>query len=197
MTLDRPDLAVSAAKRSSQVAGVMLPELGWPVSANVKGNSPERALIHATIRQESAFEVQAVSRAGARGMMQLMPATAKSIAKSLGLPHSDHKLLNDPHYNIQLGQTYLGRLIDEFDGSYVLALAAYNAGPARARQWMRDNGDPRRSNVDVIDWIELISFEETRNYVQRVLENLQVYRHVLGDPQRSQGIGRDLRRGAS
>jgi soluble lytic murein transglycosylase len=126
-----------------------------------------------------------------------MPATAKSVAKSLGLPHSDHRLLNDPHYNIQIGRTYLGRLIDEFDGSYVLALAAYNAGPARTRQWMRENGDPRRANVDVIDWIELISFEETRNYVQRVLENLQVYRQVLGDPQRTQGIGKDLRRGAS
>jgi soluble lytic murein transglycosylase len=197
MALDRPDLAVSAAKRSSQSAGVMLPELGWPVSSKINGDSPERALIHATVRQESAFEVQAVSRAGARGMMQLMPATAKSVAKSLGLPHSDHRLLNDPHYNIQLGRTYLGRLIDEFDGSYVLALAAYNAGPARARQWMRENGDPRRASVDVIDWIELISFEETRNYVQRVLENLQVYRQVLGDPQRTQGIGKDLRRGAS
>ncbi|HEX2113606.1 MAG TPA: lytic transglycosylase domain-containing protein [Alphaproteobacteria bacterium] len=197
LALDRPDLAVSAAKRSSQLAGVMLPEYGWPVSPNVKGDLPERALIHATIRQESAFEVQAISRAGARGMMQLMPATAKAVAKSLGLAHSDHRLLNDPHYNIQIGRTYLGRLIDEFDGSYVLALAAYNAGPARARQWMRENGDPRRANVDVIDWIELISFEETRNYVQRVLENLQVYRQVLGDPQRSQGIGRDLRRGAS
>jgi soluble lytic murein transglycosylase len=197
MALDRPDLAVSAAKRSSQAAGVMLPEYGWPVSAAVMGDSPERALIHATVRQESAFEVQAVSRAGARGMMQLMPATAKSIARSLGLPHSDHRLLNDPHYNIRIGRTYLGRLIDEFDGSYVLALAAYNAGPARARQWMRENGDPRRANVDVIDWIELISFEETRNYVQRVLENLQVYRQVLGDPNRSQGIGKDLRRGAS
>jgi soluble lytic murein transglycosylase len=197
IAMGRPDLAVSAAKRSSQAAGVMLPEYGWPVSAVVKGDSPERALIHATIRQESAFEVQAVSRVGARGMMQLMPATAKAIAKSIGLPHSDHRLLNDPHYNVQIGRTYLGRLIDEFDGSYVLALAAYNAGPARARQWMRDNGDPRRSNVDVVDWIELISFEETRNYVQRVLENLQVYRHVLGDPQRGQGIGRDLRRGAT
>jgi soluble lytic murein transglycosylase len=196
LALDRPDLAVSAAKRSSQAAGVMLPEYGWPVSANVKGDSPERALIHATIRQESAFEAQAVSRAGARGMMQLMPATAKSVAKSLGLPHSDHRL-NDPHYNIHLGRTYLGRLIDEFDGSYVLALAAYNAGPARARQWMKDNGDPRRAHVDVVDWIELISFEETRNYVQRVLENLQVYRQVLNDPKRSQGIEKDLRRGAN
>jgi soluble lytic murein transglycosylase len=197
LAIDRPDLAVSAAKRSSQAAGVMLTEYGWPTAANVNGDVPERALILATIRQESAFEAQAVSRAGARGMMQLMPGTAKSVARSLGLPHTDHRLLNDPHYNIQLGRAYLGRLIDEFDGSYILALAAYNAGPARARQWMRDNGDPRQPHVDVVDWIELISFEETRNYVQRVLENLQVYRQVLGDGQRAQGIEKDLRRGAN
>lgn len=197
LAMGRPDLAVSAAKRSSQAAGIMLPEYGWPISPVVNGDSPERALVLATIRQESAFEVQAISRVGARGMMQLMPSTAKAIARSIGIPHSDHRLLNDPHYNVQIGRTYLGRLIDEFDGSYVLALAAYNAGPARTRQWIRENGDPRRSSVDVIDWIELISFEETRNYVQRVLENLQVYRHLLGDPQRAQGIGRDLRRGAT
>ena len=108
----------------------------------------------------------------------------------------DSRLLNDPGYNIQIGRTYLGRLIDEFGGSYVLALAAYNAGPGRARAWMRDNGDPRKANVDVVDWIELISFEETRNYVQRVIENLQVYRQVLGDAPRAQGIESDLRRGA-
>jgi soluble lytic murein transglycosylase len=197
LAIDRPDLAVSAAKRSSQAAGVMLTEYGWPTTEKVNGEPPERALILATIRQESAFETQAVSRAGARGMMQLMPATAKSVAKSLGLPHTDSRLLNDPGYNIQIGRTYLGRLIDEFDGSYVLALAAYNAGPGRARAWMRDNGDPRKAHVDVVDWIELISFEETRNYVQRVIENLQVYRQVLGDSQRAQGIEKDLRRGAN
>jgi soluble lytic murein transglycosylase len=195
LSIERPDLAVSAAKRSSQAAGVMLMH-GWPTTEKVSGNEPERALIHATIRQESAFESDAVSRAGARGMMQLMPATARAVAKSLGLPHTDSRL-NDPSYNIQIGKTYLGRLIDEFDGSYILALAAYNAGPGRARAWIRDNGDPRKSHVDVIDWIELITFEETRNYVQRVIENLQVYRQVLGESQRAQGIEKDLRRGAN
>lgn len=197
LSLDRPDLAVSLAKRSSQLAGVLLPEYGWPTVPFVTGDTPERALIFATIRQESAFEAQAVSRAGARGMMQIIPATAKSVAKRLGLPHSDHRLLNDPHYNIQIGRNYLAGLIDDYDGSYVLALAAYNAGPSRVRQWIQDNGDPRRADVDVIDWIELIPFDETRNYVQRVLENLQVYRQALGGSQVAQGIQRDLRRGAN
>jgi soluble lytic murein transglycosylase len=194
LAIDRPDLAVSAAKRSSQAAGIILTEYGWPTTDKVNGSGPESALIHATIRQESAFEAQAVSRAGARGMMQLLPSTAKSVARSLGLPHTDSRLLRDPAYNIQIGRAYLGRLINEFDGSYVLALAAYNAGPSRARAWIRDNGDPRKAQVDVIDWIELISFEETRNYIQRVLENLQVYRQVLGE--RPQSIEQDLRRGA-
>lgn len=197
LSLDRPDLAVSLAKRSSQWAGVLLPEYGWPTVPFVTGDTPERALIFATIRQESAFEAQAVSRVGARGMMQIIPATAKAVAKRLGLPHSDHRLLNDPHYNIQIGRSYLGGLIDDYDGSYVLALAAYNAGPGRVRQWIKDNGDPRRADVDVIDWIELIPFDETRNYVQRVLENLQVYRQALGGSQVAQGIQRDLRRGAN
>jgi soluble lytic murein transglycosylase len=105
--------------------------------------------------------------------------------------------LNDPQYNIHLGRTYLERLVSEFDGSYVLALAAYNAGPGRVRQWLREQGDPRHANVDVIDWIEQIPFEETRNYIQRVLENLQVYRHLLGSQQLAQGLPEDLRRGAN
>lgn len=195
--LDRPDLAVSAAKRSAQTAGVMLPEQGWPVAHFVNGDVPERALVLATIRQESAFEPQAISRAGARGMMQLMPATARAVARSLGLAHNDSKLLDDPPYNVELGRTYLARLIGEHDGSYVLALAAYNAGPARVRQWIREHGDPRRPHVDAVDWVEMIPFDETRNYVQRVLENLQVYRQILGGSQLAQGLQRDLRRGAN
>ncbi len=197
LSLDRPDLAVSLAKRSSQAAGILLPEYGWPTVPFVTGDSPERALILATIRQESAFEVQAVSRVGARGMMQIIPATAKAVAQRLGLQHSNRRLLNDPHYNVQIGRSYLGGLIDEYEGSYVLALAAYNAGPTRVRQWIEANGDPRRNDVDAIDWIELIPFDETRNYVQRVLENLQVYRQALGGSQIAQGIQRDLRRGAN
>jgi soluble lytic murein transglycosylase len=159
------------------------------------GDEPERALILATIRQESAFEPEAISRAGARGMMQLMPATAKLMARATGQSgHSDHKLLSDSNYNIRLGRSYMLSLLDDFDNSYVLALAAYNAGPGRVRQWMRDNGDPRRANVDVVDWIEMIPFDETRNYVQRVLENLQVYRQRLGVAQAAIPAPPDLRR---
>ncbi|MBI3451519.1 MAG: lytic transglycosylase domain-containing protein [Rhodospirillales bacterium] len=196
LQLERPDLAVSAAKRSAQIAGVMLPEQGWPLIHLPRGERPEPALILATIRQESAFESDAVSRAGARGLMQLMPATARSVARGIGASqeHADHRLLNDPHYNIRLGQSYLAGLIDDFDGSYLLALAAYNAGPGRARQWIRDNGDPRRPGVDPIDWIEMIPFEETRNYVQRVFENLQIYRQRLGRTLVAQDIDQDLRR---
>jgi len=93
------------------------------------------------------------------------------------------RLTEDADYNVHLGQTYLQDLVNEFNGSYILALAAYNAGPSRARQWMRDYGDPRDSTVDAIDWIEMIPFSETRNYVQRVLENLQVYRYMMSPTQ--------------
>jgi soluble lytic murein transglycosylase len=126
-----------------------------------------------------------------------MPATARAVARSLGLAHNDSKLLDDPPYNVELGRTYLARLIGEHDGSYVLALAAYNAGPARVRQWIREHGDPRRPHVDAVDWVEMIPFDETRNYVQRVLENLQVYRQILGGSQLAQGLQQDLRRGAN
>ena len=108
--------------------------------------------------------------------MQLLPATAMRTAQELKLGYSHRRLNSDPEYNLLLGQTYLQSLLDSFDGSYVLALAAYNAGPSRALRWVRDNGDPRDEQADPVDWIELIPFAETRNYVQRAMENLQVYR---------------------
>lgn len=181
MGLGRPDLAVSAAKRSAQRAGVMIADEGWPTIRVPDGDRPEPALVLATIRQESAFEADAVSHAGARGLMQLMPATARMVASKLGRgDHSLPKLIADPGYNMLLGRTYLAGLLDDYNGSHFLALAAYNAGPGRAAQWIRDNGDPRATNIDPIDWVELISIEETRNYVQRVTENLNVYRRKLG-----------------
>jgi soluble lytic murein transglycosylase len=196
--LERPDLAVSAAKRSVQVAGVVIHDHGWPMIPLSGGDTPERALVFATIRQESAFEADAISRAGARGLMQIIPPTARAVARKLDLPtdHIEHRLLNDTSFNLRLGRSYLASLIDDYDGSYVLALAAYNAGPGRVKQWIRDNGDPRDTKVDVVDWVELIPIEETRNYIQRVLENLQVYRQRLGGQQVAWMIDRDLRRGA-
>ncbi len=192
--LGRNDLAVIVSKRSAQAAGVQLHDLGWPMLP-MTGERPERALTYAIIRQESQFEPEVVSSAGARGLMQLMPATARAVAKTentLG-NHTDARLF-EPAYNIRLGRSYLASLIDDFGGSYVLAIASYNAGPGRAREWMRNFGDPRQPNVDVVDWIEMIPFEETRGYVQRVMENLQVYRRNIAPTQTAFDIERDLRR---
>jgi len=171
----RVDLAVTVARRAFR-DGVTLIDAGYPTVALPPGGGPEPALIHALIRQESNFAADAVSRAGARGLMQLMPSTAKWIAGKNSLPYSEPLLTIDPKYNIMVGQAYLSGVLDSFSGSYVLSLAAYNAGPGRVRQWIRDFGDPRDPGVDVVDWIEQIPFNETRNYVQRVLEGLQVYR---------------------
>jgi soluble lytic murein transglycosylase len=160
-----------------------------------EANRPEPALVLAIIRQESEFDQFAVSRVGARGLMQLMPATARLTANRVGLSYQPSSLTSDPQYNITLGSAYLGSLIDDFQGSYVLALAAYNAGPSRAREWIADWGDPRRAGVDTVDWIELIPITETRNYVQRVIENTQVYRHRLAGQPTPISIEQDLRRG--
>jgi soluble lytic murein transglycosylase len=154
----------------------------------------EQALLLALTRQESAFDTRALSPTGARGLMQLMPATASQVAKSLELPYAERKLSTDGIYNVTLGQAYLDSLISQFNGSYVLAIAAYNAGPARVRQWLGDYGDPRSPDVDAIDWVEEIPFSETRNYVQRVLENLQVYRLRIGNRALAFSLEADLRR---
>ena len=176
------DTAVFAARRAA-LARMILPALGYPTVGPFAGPGPEPALVHAIIRQESSFETTAVSRVGARGLMQLMPATAKETARGLGRTYRRDALLTDPDYNIALGRAYLQRLITRFDGHYVLAIAAYNAGPGRVVRWIREHGHPKDPGVDVIDWIERIPFAETRNYVQRVLEALHVYRRRLeGDP---------------
>jgi soluble lytic murein transglycosylase len=178
-TSGRIDLGIAVAKRAIE-AGTPLMIHGYPVTALPNGGTAERSLLFAIIRQESAFERDAVSRAGARGLMQLMPATASSIANKMQLPFSADRLTADAIYNLVLGRTYLETLIDDFGGSYALAIAAYNAGPSRVRQWMRDYGDPRGGNIEMVDWIEMIPINETRNYVQRVLENLQIYRGQIG-----------------
>ena len=140
---------------------------------------PDQALILAVIRQESEFDLKANSYAGAKGMMQLMTYTAKVVAKQAKLPYSKARLTQDPDYNIKLGSHYLAGLILEYDGSYPFAIAAYNAGPKRVKYWKKLNKNPQKNQIDYVDWIELIKFKETRNYVQRVLENYNVYRYIL------------------
>ncbi len=140
---------------------------------------PDPALILSIIRQESEFDTSARSRVGAQGLMQLMPYTAKTVSKQAKLGYSKSKLTTDPEYNINLGSHYIAGLISNYKGSYPFATAAYNAGPKRVKYWKKLNKDPQKKQIDYVDWVELIKFKETRNYVQRVLENYNVYRYIL------------------
>ena len=155
-----------------------------PVINIKQTNGLEKPLILAIIRQESMFDQNALSTAGAIGMMQIMPPTGSAIAKKLKLNFSTSKL-RDPHYNTNIGSFYLNNLISSYDGSLILAIATYNAGPTNVKKWIQRFGDPRKlkSLQDIINWIELIPFPETRNYVERVLENLQIYRSLLNNEQ--------------
>lgn len=173
--IQRLDLGVRIGKLA-RLKGIWLSYASYPrISLPEAGNSIW-SLVHAITRQESLFNQRAVSRAGARGMMQLMPATASSVAKKLGLEYTTGKLLSDPAYNMTLGSTYLQSRLDVFGGNHVLAVASYNAGAGNVSKWIAANGDPRDPSVDVIDWIEQIPFKETRDYVMRVLENAVVYK---------------------
>ena len=140
---------------------------------------PDTAFILSIIRQESEFDMSANSHAGAQGLMQLMPYTAKLVSKQAKLPYSKSRLTTDPEYNINLGSHYIAGLILQYDGAYPFATAAYNAGPKRVKYWKKINKDPQKNQVDFVDWVELIKFKETRNYVQRVMENYNVYRYIL------------------
>jgi soluble lytic murein transglycosylase len=180
-----PDLAVMIARRAGR-AGVMLPQSGWPVPVSVPEGPTPAAVILGVIRQESSFDTGVVSPVGARGLMQLMPATAAAVAKKLGQFAPLPSLTSDPALNIQLGTAYLHDLMIQFGGAVPLAVAAYNAGPNRVVDWLANNGDPRGSQangpIDMVDWIELIPFDETRNYVQRVSENIAMYTVRQHDP---------------
>lgn len=142
-------------------------------------SSAEPALIMALSRQETEMNHKAISPARAYGLMQLLASTARDQSRREGVQYRWSWLLDDPQYNITLGRGYLGDMIDRFDGSYIMAIAAYNAGPSRPARWVNEYGDPRRGEIDPIDWIESIPFSETRSYVQRVLENTEVYRARL------------------
>jgi len=191
-------LSLRIAKTASQ-RNIILPQRAYPVAAMPKftprGPSVEKALIFGLSRQESEFDPAAMSPVGARGLMQLMPATAKVVAHQIDVPYSRNRLTNDPAYNAMLGTAHLGDLIEDYDGSYILSIAAYNAGKNRVGSWKEDLGDPRSPAVDPIDWIESIPFSETRNYVQRVMENLEVYRTRLSTQAQKIRITDDIRRG--
>jgi soluble lytic murein transglycosylase len=171
----RVDVAITVARRSID-AGMPLMIHGYPVTTLPAGSGPEPALLFAIVRTESAFDQEAMSGVGARGLMQLMPGTAQLIARQLQLPFSLDRLISDGVYNLTLGRAYIEKLLEDFGGSYPLAIASYNAGPGRIRQWLHDYGDPRGREIDMVDWIEAIPFNETRLYTQRVLESLQIYR---------------------
>ena len=176
--IGRHDLAVSVSKLALR-EGIVLGNTGYPALEPANASSaqfPAPAVLHAVVRQESAFDTEAVSHAGARGLMQLVPQTALRVARQLKMPYSDARLTRDPTYNLRLGQAYLAQMLDEYDGSLILAFAAYNAGPARVERWLQRYGDPGPNIYEAIDWAESIPLTETRNYVQRVIENLAVYR---------------------
>ena len=180
--IDRFDFAIQISKIASYEKRFHN-KFNYPIISTPKyingRKIPEAAFILSIIRQESEFDLKANSHAGAKGLMQLMPYTAKLVAKQAKLPYSKSRLTTDPEYNINLGSHYIAGLILEYDGAYPYAVAAYNAGPKRVRYWKRINKNPQKGQTNYIDWIELIKFKETRNYVQRVLENYNVYRYIL------------------
>lgn len=175
------ETAVALARKAGR-DGVILMDSGWPQPVTPPvGPVPEPALVLGVIRQESSFDGTTISPVGARGLMQIMPATGAQVAKKLGLPVSAPALVLDPMYNMKIGSSYLRDLLEQFGGSVPLVVAGYNAGPGRVGEWLRTNGDPRQGGVDMIDWIEMIPFAETRNYVQRVVENQVIYRARRGE----------------
>lgn len=184
--IGRPDMSVMVGRRavSSGLTGYgdsAFPRVPVPSQAQYNWT-----MVHAIARQESQFDKQIVSHAGARGLMQLMPGTAREQAGKLGMSYNPASL-NDPSYNIMLGSGYFQRMLDYYGGSYPLAVAAYNAGPGNVNKWIRANGDPRLPGADILRWIEEIPIYETKNYVQRVLENAVVYEAM--NPERAKFRG--------
>ncbi|MFC4172818.1 lytic transglycosylase domain-containing protein [Microvirga sp. GCM10011540] len=184
-TAENNPRAVLAIGKIATQRGFPLDTHAYPLAAipdfEPVGDEVEPAMVYAIARQESAFNPRAVSSAGARGLMQLMPATAKRTAKRFKVDFDLQRLTQDPSYNAKLGAAHLGELMEDWKGSHILAFASYNAGGGNVIKWVRAYGDPRQPHVDVVDWIERIPFYETRNYVQRVMENLLVYRQRMDE----------------
>ena len=186
-------LAKAASQRGIDIDTWSYPVRGLPSWSQV-GKPIEKSMVFALSRQESEFDPNAGSSVGAQGLMQLMPGTAKLIARQYRLPYAVSKLKGDPSYNVKLGAAHLADLVEDFGGSYVMTLVGYNAGPRRAREWVEEFGDPRGGQVDAVDWVECIPFEETRQYVQKVMQNLHVYRSRLA-PETVRAMSLDLKRG--
>jgi soluble lytic murein transglycosylase len=190
-------MALKLAKLAGQFK-VDIDSWGYPVRGlpnwSQIGKPVEKSMVFALSRQESEFNPKAGSRVGAQGLMQLMPGTARLVARQYRLPYAQSKLTGDPAYNVKLGAAHLADLVSDYNGSYVLTLVAYNAGPRRAKEWTAQFGDIRSGQVDPVDWVENIPFQETRQYVQKVLQNLHVYRSRLA-PKTVKPMTADLRRG--
>ncbi|HWP14614.1 MAG TPA: lytic transglycosylase domain-containing protein, partial [Xanthobacteraceae bacterium] len=183
-----------ALRRGFALEAYAFPTNGIP-DFRIVGPAVDKSVVYAIARQESAFNPRAVSHANALGLMQVLPGTGKQIAKKFGFAFDRNRMLSDPAYNAQMGAAELGDVLESYRGSYILSFVAYNAGRGRVKQWIEKYGDPRSPSVDPIDWVERIPFSETRNYVQRVLENMQVYRAQLTHGRLM--IEADLRRGAA
>jgi soluble lytic murein transglycosylase len=197
----RYDYSLHVAKEIYKVKNEVVINALFPVFALTGYNGkiikePSADLVLSIIRQESEFDTYARSGAGASGLMQLMPETAKDVCSRIGVRYDARKLMTDPRYNITIGSAYLARRIKDFDGSYMLAFAAYNAGIGNVQKWIKKNGDPQKMNIEqVIDWIEMMPFYETSNYVQRALENLQMYRIAVSNKRyKDINIDKDLMR---
>jgi soluble lytic murein transglycosylase len=183
----------SAMNKGVPAEMVGFPAFGIPKYTHV-GPNADPAVVYAIARQESQFDQRVISTANAKGLMQVIPSTARAIAKKFGLQWDEKKLGGDPVFNVQLGAAELGDLLQAYRGNYVLTFIGYNAGRGRANEWIRKYGDPRDPKVDTVDWIERIPLSETRYYVQRVMENLQVYQMLSGGHQ-GLTIDADLVRG--
>lgn len=181
--LTQMGLKAEALKVAKKASGdnFFLREEAYPTVQNLfVGLNVDVALAHALIRQESQFDAEVKSPAGAMGLMQVMPATAREVAKKRGWQHETQWMISQPKQNVLIGSAYLNDVLSRFGGSYPLALAAYNGGPRRVNEWLEEFGDPRKGQIDWVDWIELIPVYETRNYVQRVMENYIVYKEHMG-----------------
>ncbi len=174
--IGRRDLAVNLAEAAMADGHEGFTQIGYPLLPNPQGTN--WTMVHAITRQESQFAQNAISHAGARGLMQLMPGTAREEANKAGIQYMSASLIEDAAYNMRLGSNHIERLLSRYNGSYPLAIAAYNAGPGNVNRWLRENGDPRTGEIEWAEWIEKIGFFETKNYVQRVLENAVVYEHL-------------------